>query len=354
MVFRLPTHLDNFIPPPSTQGPTAAAVRPWRGTLTVRGMRSSDPGSNQEIRVTAVETDGDSDVRRWPPQFFAYLAHGQPILREVRAWIQQHAPPISTFMPDRLPDPDTNVVNQTTFRSLSRLLFEHQIVAVAHWGPDSAFSGGGLIIIPAEHSSALLVAALFFHQFPDVISTRLHIPQQPLPHAPTHPHPHSHPHSHSHSHLLQQQPHHAPSPYQHPHPSMSQYSPSTSASARGPFGHSHSHSPTAPTLSLRRGSLSPTEQPISRSRLEHNQFRAIMPRSPSGMHASQSHSPMHPSHSPLSASSASAYSHSPSSASASMHWPKDDDLNAPQQSQQQQQYAPFPPHAHYPPPPPSR
>lgn len=56
MVFRLPTHLDSFIPPPSQQGPDQ---RPWRGVLTVSGMRASDKGSSQAIRVTAVETDGD-------------------------------------------------------------------------------------------------------------------------------------------------------------------------------------------------------------------------------------------------------------------------------------------------------
>ncbi|KAF7331638.1 hypothetical protein MKEN_00043400 [Mycena kentingensis (nom. inval.)] len=174
MVFRLPTYLDNFIPPPAAQANTH--VRPWRGTLTIRGMRVSDLASNQEIRVTAVETDGDCDVRRWPSQFFAHIAHGQPILREVRAWIQRNAPPISTFMPDRLPDPDANVVNMANFRSLSRLLFEQQLIAIAPWGTaqgdDSThFPGGGIIIVPAEHSSALLVAALFFTQFPDIINT---------------------------------------------------------------------------------------------------------------------------------------------------------------------------------------
>ncbi|KAJ7048402.1 hypothetical protein C8F01DRAFT_967715, partial [Mycena amicta] len=170
MVFRLPTHLDNFIPPPAAQTRTHAAARPWRGTLTVRGMRASDPASNHEIRVTAVEMDGDSDAGRWPSHFFAQIAHGRPIQRQVREWIQQHAPPISTFMPDRLPDPDSNVVNVATFRSLSRLLFEQQLVAIAPWGTDS-FPGGGIIIIPAEHSSALLVAALFFSQFPAIITS---------------------------------------------------------------------------------------------------------------------------------------------------------------------------------------
>ncbi|KAJ7697625.1 hypothetical protein B0H17DRAFT_868636, partial [Mycena rosella] len=247
MVFRLPTHLDNFIPPPSTQAQTAIAARPWRGTLTVRGMRSSDLGSNQEIRVTAVETDGDSDVRRWPSQFFAHLAHGRPILREVRAWIQQHNPPISTFMPDRLPDPDTNVVNQTTFRSLSRLLFENQIVAIAHWGTNN-FPGGGIIIVPAEHSSALLVAALFFTQFPDIITTRLNIPLTPIV-------------THSH----QQHPHYQQSMSTTP---ISQYA--------SPSGSRQIQSPTSFRRSPHDGSLSPIEQPISRSRQE--QFRSIIPR----------------------------------------------------------------------------
>ncbi|KAG6857065.1 hypothetical protein H0H87_010030 [Tephrocybe sp. NHM501043] len=56
MVFRLPTHLDSFVPPPSQQG---LDQRPWRGALIVSGMRPSDRGSSQTIRVTAVETDGD-------------------------------------------------------------------------------------------------------------------------------------------------------------------------------------------------------------------------------------------------------------------------------------------------------
>ncbi|KAF7300572.1 hypothetical protein HMN09_00942200 [Mycena chlorophos] len=175
MVFRLPTHLDNFIPPPAAQARSSAsgAMRPWRGTLTVRGMRSSDLASNQEIRVTAVETDGDSDAGRWPTHFFAHIVHGRPIQRQVRDWVQQHAPAIATFMPDRLPDPDSNTVNLATFRSLSRMLFEQQLIAIAPWGSESSFSaaGGGIVIIPAEHSSALLVAALFFSQIPDFITS---------------------------------------------------------------------------------------------------------------------------------------------------------------------------------------
>ncbi|KAJ7109657.1 hypothetical protein C8R43DRAFT_936518 [Mycena crocata] len=247
--FRLPTHLDNFIPPPSTQVQTTPAARPWRGTLTVRGMRPSDPGSNQEIRVTAVETDGDSDVRRWPSQFFADLTHGRPILRDVRAWIHQHTPPISTFMPDRLSDPDSNVVNLTNFRSLSRILFENQIVAIAGWGTAS-FPGGGIIIIPAEHSSALLVAALFFSQFPDVITSRLNPSLTPL--------------------VTQSQPHNL---YTQPIP------PTPISHYASASGSRLIHSPTSFRRSHNDGSVSPIEQPISRSRQE--QYRSIMPREPS-------------------------------------------------------------------------
>lgn len=59
MVFRLPTHLDSFIPPPYQQAPDQ---RPWHGALVVSGMKASDRSSNQTIRVTAVETDGDKYV----------------------------------------------------------------------------------------------------------------------------------------------------------------------------------------------------------------------------------------------------------------------------------------------------
>ncbi|KAJ7832060.1 hypothetical protein B0H14DRAFT_2803803 [Mycena olivaceomarginata] len=259
--FRLPTHLDNLIPPPSTQAP-ASAARPWRGTLAVRGMRPSDLGSNQEIRVTAVETDGDSDVRRWPPQFFAQLAHGRPILNEVRAWIRQHAPPISTFMPDRLPDPDTNVVNLTTFRSLSRMLFENQIVAIAGWGTDT-FPGGGIIIIPAEHSSALLVAR---HH------TLYTQPMQPMSSTTT--------------------------------PISPLYAQSASGSRQIP-------SPTSYRRSRHDGSLSPIEQPISRSRQEQYRSHPAHPAHP--------HPQIHAAWPTTSDDDDKQYSHSPYSAHPGNH-----------------------------------
>ncbi|KAF8068668.1 hypothetical protein FPV67DRAFT_1607296 [Lyophyllum atratum] len=167
MVFRLPTHLDSFVPPPSQQAPDQ---RPWRGALIVSGMRSSDRGSSQAIRVTAVETDGDkyqsladnqhrSRADLWPSQFFTQIVH-RPILKDFQSWAKRHSPPLCTFMPDRHRDPNINQVNQTTFRSLSRILFENQTVAVASWGSDD-IPGAGLIVFPAQNSSSLLVGALF-------------------------------------------------------------------------------------------------------------------------------------------------------------------------------------------------
>ncbi|KAG6810214.1 hypothetical protein H0H92_012860 [Tricholoma furcatifolium] len=181
MVFRLPTHLDSFVPPPSQQAPDQ---RPWRGALIVSGMRSSDRGSSQTIRVTAVETDGDNRTDLWPSQFFTQITH-RPVLRDLQAWVKRRNPPLCTFMPDRHRDPNINAVNQTTFRSLSRILFENQTIAIASWGSDD-IPGAGIIIFPAENSSSLLVGALFLTDtFPEFVTGT------PSPHTPLSPAPDS-------------------------------------------------------------------------------------------------------------------------------------------------------------------
>ncbi|KAF8903896.1 hypothetical protein CPB84DRAFT_1773650 [Gymnopilus junonius] len=186
MVFRLPSQLETLVPPPAHQHPQPP---PWRGSIVVTGMRSSDRSSSQEIFVTAVETDGEkyvdiirqdcsliwtwpSRAQQWPSRFFFSILHEQPVLREFQAWVRGYLPPIPlcTFMPNRLRDPNINTVNQTNFRSLSRILFETQAVAVASWAPNT-FPGGGMIIYPAQNSSAVLVGALFFDiPFPSFIS----------------------------------------------------------------------------------------------------------------------------------------------------------------------------------------
>jgi hypothetical protein len=114
--------------------------------VTFRGVEKA---VSQQLRVTAVETDGDkfrassvftpppsgltnrffSRVDLWPSQLFVHPTYDNPILREVQAWTKRHTPPICTFLPDRLRDANDNTVNQTNFRSLSRILFENQMVS---------------------------------------------------------------------------------------------------------------------------------------------------------------------------------------------------------------------------------
>ena len=144
MVFRLPTQLETLVPPPAVQHPQPP---PWRGSIVVTGVRNSDRSSSQEIFVTAVETDGEkyvdmirrdcsliwtrpSRAQQWPSRFFFNILHDQPVLRDFQAWVKGCIPPLPlcTFMPNRLRDHNMHTVNQTNFRSLSRVLFDGQTV----------------------------------------------------------------------------------------------------------------------------------------------------------------------------------------------------------------------------------
>jgi hypothetical protein len=144
-MFCLPSNLENFIPPPSEQH---SQPPPWRGSLVVRGA-SSDRTITQNIFVTAVETDGEkyvdacpkeyilissqpSRASQWPSTFYVRVAHERPVLRDIQVWVKEYVPslPICTFMPNRLREQNANAVNQTNFRSLSRILFENQAVCL--------------------------------------------------------------------------------------------------------------------------------------------------------------------------------------------------------------------------------
>lgn len=228
MVTRLPTHLDAVIPPPLPSLQTqevhvSTLLKPWRGIFLVSGTRASDISSNVEIRVTGVETDGDMYVNSlicaflpdlsppfnskshiWPPRivFSITVPHALPILSQLRDYIKNRFPPIplTTFLPERLRDPDRNVVNQTHFHSLSRLLWDSQSVrfscrhhyaeislyktyqvAVVPISPSDfttsvSFSQGtarqGMLIYPAANSTSLLIGAIFLtpeDTFPDFV-----------------------------------------------------------------------------------------------------------------------------------------------------------------------------------------
>ncbi|KDR80421.1 hypothetical protein GALMADRAFT_242855 [Galerina marginata CBS 339.88] len=185
MVFRLPSQLETLVPPPYDQRPQPP---PWRGSLFVSGMRNSDRSSSQEIAVTAVETDGEK-AQQWPPTFYVRVLHDQPVLREFQAWVKGCIPPIPlcTFMPIRMRESNNHAVNQTNFRSLSRVLFDNQTIAIAQW-PENTFPGAGMIIYPAQNSSAVLVGALFFEMpFPSFIGGMSPISPM-ITQSPRHPH----------------------------------------------------------------------------------------------------------------------------------------------------------------------
>ncbi|PBK94858.1 hypothetical protein ARMGADRAFT_69656 [Armillaria gallica] len=184
MTYRLPSNLESFVPPPAAQtsAPTSALTHPWRGTFIVSGMRASDKSSNQEIRVTAVETDGDNRVHTWPTHMVFSLTspYALPIMSQVQSYIRQNRSspiPLCTILPDRLRDPNTNAVNLSNFRNLSRILYENEMVALASLSsastPESpqAPPSSGILIFPASNSTALLVGALFLdgESFPDFV-----------------------------------------------------------------------------------------------------------------------------------------------------------------------------------------
>ena len=110
---------------------------------------NSDRSITQKIFVTAVETDGEkyvdacqkeciliplhpSRASHWPETFYVRVVHERPVLRDIKAWVKECVPPlpICTFMPIRLREQNANAVNQTNFRSLSRILFESQAVCL--------------------------------------------------------------------------------------------------------------------------------------------------------------------------------------------------------------------------------
>ena len=141
MVFRLPTHLESFIPPPSEQ---ISLSRPWRGAFVLNVVDGVSKGSSQEIGVTAVETYGDrwvlirtwwpcflicsSRIDLWPSQLYIYMTRERSTLNDFQAWVRRHAPPICTFLPDRIQEPNAIGSNPHNFASLSRILLLNQMV----------------------------------------------------------------------------------------------------------------------------------------------------------------------------------------------------------------------------------
>ncbi|EGO29534.1 hypothetical protein SERLADRAFT_412990 [Serpula lacrymans var. lacrymans S7.9] len=103
--------------------------------------------------------------------------HDAIALKDVQAWVKHRAPPLCTFMPDRLSDANGNAINQANFRQLSRLLYEKQMVAIAPWRVPERLPGAGIIIYPTQTSSGMLVGAIFLTAgFPDFVAAALQPP----------------------------------------------------------------------------------------------------------------------------------------------------------------------------------
>ncbi|KAK1230585.1 hypothetical protein PQX77_006322 [Marasmius sp. AFHP31] len=190
MVYRVPTQLESFVPPPGShisRPTTAPAIQPWRGRFIVSGMRASDVGSNQEIKITALEADGVTYCELWPQTliFSITAPNAVPIYAQLQNYLETKPASVSlaTFLPERQRDNDATAVNQTKFRTLSRLLWDRQLVAVVSFplpsqGPSppnspsgpSAGSGAGLLIYPVPTSTAMLLGAVFIAEpFPDFV-----------------------------------------------------------------------------------------------------------------------------------------------------------------------------------------
>jgi len=66
----------------------------------------------------------------WPSTFVVYMTRKPSTLRDCQAWVKRYSPPICTFMPDRVQDPNANAFNQKNFSSFSRVLLQNQMVSI--------------------------------------------------------------------------------------------------------------------------------------------------------------------------------------------------------------------------------
>ncbi|KAI0087442.1 hypothetical protein BDY19DRAFT_893060 [Irpex rosettiformis] len=178
-MFRLPTHLESFIPPPNLQ--VHHAGKPWRGILYIPLPQNHI----QEVYCTAAETDGDnSQTDLWPAVFYVQHISQRPLLREVHEWVKTHTPPMCMFMPDRLPNNTASKANEDTFKQFADHLMQTQSVAFAPWNVPDKIQGAGIILFPTGTSRNLLVGALFLQtNFPEFILNANLLPRS-LPYSP--------------------------------------------------------------------------------------------------------------------------------------------------------------------------
>ncbi|KAH9848322.1 hypothetical protein C2E23DRAFT_739862 [Lenzites betulinus] len=170
-MFRLPTHLETLVPPPTEQVPTS---QPWRGRFALPASSPHPSARPREIYITAAETENDNSQQElWPEAFHLQIIRRGGILREVHAWLaqpQSEALSRSMLMPDRLADPAASRENELTFESFARQLLQDGIIAIAPWNLNEPANPGGLILYPTSTTQALLVAVVCMNVgFPEFI-----------------------------------------------------------------------------------------------------------------------------------------------------------------------------------------
>jgi hypothetical protein len=83
-----------------------------------------------EVIPLAPHLNCASRIDLWPRRFYVYLGARRIQPNDIKAWVKRYAPPICALMPDRLPDPTANGLNQAAFANLSRMLLENQFVSL--------------------------------------------------------------------------------------------------------------------------------------------------------------------------------------------------------------------------------
>ena len=73
----------------------------------------------------------------WPRTFYVQIINQRPLLREVHSWVKAHTPAMCMFMPDRLPDTNTNNANQSNFENFAQVLMHNQWVSCISGDPPS-------------------------------------------------------------------------------------------------------------------------------------------------------------------------------------------------------------------------
>ncbi|TFL01527.1 hypothetical protein BDV98DRAFT_567094 [Pterulicium gracile] len=164
MVFRLPTHVTPFVPPPSSQTMPQPS---WRGSLFIDGFRPADR-NHQGINVIAAEVEGNSQLSNWPAHIYAQVTLHRPVLKDMMALLEHQNLPSAVLMADRFPQSaETQAANSANFLSFINFLTQGSLVAVARWSSERIPTTSITVVFyPSPTSTALLHCSIFLQHTP--------------------------------------------------------------------------------------------------------------------------------------------------------------------------------------------